>query len=350
MRKRTFTKIIPFLFALFLFNNLFAQLSEPGDTVFVANWNVENLFDTMDDPKTNDSEFLPTSEKEWTEERLETKLDHLTHVINYMNHGCGPDLIALEEVENINVVKRLIYKLDRSRDYVVAHRDSPDERGIEACIVFDRNVFDIDRIVPIHVDIPTGYKTRDILHVIVIHKKSKTKFHFFANHWPSRIGGDEKTEPNRIAAAKVLRTVVDSLMKFDKDKQIVILGDFNDEPDNKSIDSVLNAKDFKCGQKKIKKSTLLNLSYKKASGGEGSYLYDGNWNMLDQIIISPKLMDGKKVDYKCGSFEIINPEFMLIKSGKKTGGPSSTYSGKKYFGGYSDHFPVGAKFFYKKGK
>jgi predicted extracellular nuclease len=350
MRKRTFTKIIPFLFALFLFNNLFAQLSEPGDTVFVANWNVENLFDTMDDPKTNDSEFLPTSEKEWTEERLETKLDHLTHVINYMNHGCGPDLIALEEVENINVVKRLIYKLDRSRDYVVAHRDSPDERGIEACIVFDRNVFDIDRIVPIHVDIPTGYKTRDILHVIVIHKKSKTKFHFFANHWPSRIGGDEKTEPNRIAAAKVLRTVVDSLMKFDKDKQIVILGDFNDEPDNKSIDSVLNAKDFKCGQKKIKKSTLLNLSYKKAGRGEGSYLYDGNWNMLDQIIISPNLMDGKKVDYKCGSFEIIKPEFMLIKSGKKAGGPSSTYSGKKYFGGYSDHFPVGAKFFYKKGK
>ena len=320
------------------------QLPEPGDTIYVANWNVENLFDTMDDPKTNDSEFLPTSPKEWNQEKFERKLNNLVRVINYMNDGCGPDLLGFEEVENINVLKFLSYKLP-DRDYIIAHRDSPDARGIDASLIYDRSIFDIVEIVPIHVEIPTGYSTRDILHVTLLHKRSNTKLHVFVNHWPSRRGGEEKSEPNRIAAAKCLRSAVDSLLKLSADTQIIILGDFNDEPNNISIEETLHAKDFNCSDKKFNSSMLLNLSYKKFSENQGSYLYRTDWNMIDQIIVSQTLDDGKGLEYKCGSFEIVKPEFMIVKSGDRKGGPLATFAGSKYLGGYSDHFPVAAKFY-----
>jgi len=330
-------------------NFVTAQEIKLNDTLYIATWNVENLFDTDDDTLTNDSEFLPGSEKDWTEERLETKLKNLTHVINFMNNGCGPDVIGFQEVENISVLKRLMYKMP-SRDYIIAHRDSPDERGIDACLMYDRSVFDIEEIVPIEVKIPSGYKTRDILHVVLTHRESKTKVHFFVNHWPSRRGGEAESEKNRIAAAQILRNNVDSLQQDEDDKQIIILGDFNDEPNNKSIDSVLNAKNYLCGESKSDDNELLNLSYKLFSEGFGTYQYKSDWNMLDQIIVSQDFVDGKNIEYKYGSFEIIKPEFMLIKSGSKKGAPSGTYGGNKYYGGYSDHFPVGIEIYYNNNK
>ncbi len=348
LKKLTFY-LSGFIFTLLFITSTKGQLSEPDDTIYVANWNVENLFDVIDDPEINDSDFLPSSDKEWNQEKLERKLNNLVKVINFMNNGCGPDILGLEEIENINVLKLLIYKF-HDRDYIIAHRDSPDERGIDACLIYDRNIFDIVDIVPIHVEIPTGYNTRDILHTVLLHKKSKTKLHVFVNHWPSRIGGEEKTEPNRIAAAKYLRNAVDSLLKFPTENQIIILGDFNDEPDNNSITKILKAKDFSCFRKKFSKNVLLNLSYPKFADKEGSYLYNSDWNMLDQIIASTAFRDGKSLDYKCESFEVVKPDFMVIKEGSKEGGPSATYAGKKYFGGYSDHFPVAAKFYYQKRK
>ena len=340
---------ISLVFLVFAFANISikGQLYEPGDAVFIASWNVENLFDTDDDPKTNDVEFTPESKKQWTEDRLEHKLNNLTKVINYMNDGCGPDIIGFEEVENINVLKRLSYKMP-DRDYIICHRDSPDRRGIDASLIYDRNVFDIVDLVPIHVKIPTGYPTRDILHVTLLHKKSKTKLHVFVNHWPSRSGGEEKSEPNRIAVAKYLRAVVDSLMKRNSDRQIICIGDFNDEPNNQSIEKILKADDFDCSPKKYKNSQLLNLAYEDFNEGIGSYLYKTDWNMIDQIIISNGLFDGKNLEYKCGSFEVVKPEFMQEKEGKRTGAPKPTYEGNKYIGGYSDHFPVGAKLYFRK--
>ncbi len=346
MRKLILIKALLVTIPFFTANNLFAQEFKLSDTLYIATWNVENLFDTDDDSLTNDSEFLPGSEKDWTEERLEIKLKNLTHVINYINNGCGPDVICFQEVENIIVLKRLMYKMP-SRDYIIAHRDSPDERGIDACLMYDRNVFDIEEIIPIEVKIPSGYKTRDILHVVLIHRESETKLHFFVNHWPSRRGGEVESEKNRIAAAQILRTNVDSLLQNEDDKQIIILGDFNDEPDSKSIDSVLKAKDYLCDENISDKSELLNLSYKLFSEGFGTYQYRGDWNMLDQIIVSQNFIDYGNLKYKCGSFEIVKPDFMLIKTGSKKGAPSGTYGGNKYYGGYSDHFPVGIKIYNK---
>ncbi len=322
------------------------QSSNRNDTIYIAAWNVENLFDTEDDPIKNDSEFLPESKKQWTDDKLEKKLSNLVRVINFMNDGCGPDILALEEVENINVVKKLLYKLPY-RDYVTVYRESPDERGIDVTLIYDRDIFKIISVDTLRVNLPNSAKTRYILHVTLSHKLSNTNLQIFVNHWPSRLGGQVKSEPNRIAAAKVLRGKVDSLFSIDNE-QIIILGDFNDEPDNISIKEVLNAKEYNCESTNIRAKELINLSYKSFLSGKGTYLYGSDWNMLDQIIVSSSLFDKMKIDYICDSFEIIQPSFMISKSGEKTGAPIPTYSGNRYIGGYSDHFPVGAKFYFIK--
>ena len=311
------------------------------DSFYVANWNMENLYDTQNDSLTNDEEFLPESNKNWTDDRLEQKLTNLVKVINYMNKGCGPDVLAMEEIENIMVMKRLIYKM-RDRDYVIVHRNSPDRRGIDVGLIYDRSVFTIDSVEAIHVELPTHSPTRDILHTILIHKKTGKKVHFYVNHWPSRLGGEEKSNINRVETALVLKRSLDSLKLAQKENNVIILGDFNDEPANESITETLGAKDFSCGSSDG--SSLLNLSYKKFAEGEGSYLYNGKFEMIDQIIISPNFVFGNNSGYECGSFEIIKPQFIIYESGRRKGGAIPTYEGSKYIGGFSDHFPVGAKF------
>lgn len=317
------------------------------DSFYVANWNVENLYDVTNDPLKDDEEFLPESSKQWNDARYEDKLNNLTKVINYMNNGCGPDILAMEEVENINVVKRLLYKM-RDRDYIVAHRDSPDARGIDVALLYDRNVFDIGNLEKLHVELPNASPTRDILYVVLIYKKNNEKVHLYVNHWPSRRGGEEKSSINRKAAANVLKNSLDKLKKSAPNSNIIILGDFNDEPNNESVETVLGAKDFNCS--KPERNSLFNLTYKKYKGGEGSYLYGGKFDMLDQIIISSALLDGKKIEYVCNSFTVIKPQFMIMEEGKRKGGAIPTYVGTQYLGGYSDHFPVGAKFILKSKK
>lgn len=317
------------------------------DSFYVASWNLENLYDTVNDTLKNDEEFLPGSAKRWNDERFDRKLDNLVKVINYMNNGCGPDILALEEVENINVVKRLIYKM-RDRDYIVVHRNSPDKRGIDVALIYDRNIFSIESVASLHVELPNGNPTRDILHAVLIFKKNKEKIHLYTNHWPSRIGGEEKSNINRVTAAKVLKSSLDTLARTSPKSNIIILGDFNDEPNNESVQSVLGAKDFECI--KGRNNGLLNLSYKKFLNKEGSYLYGGKFDMIDQIIISSTYLDGKNSEYLCDSFSVIKPPFMVFDKGKRKGGAIPTYSGTEYIGGFSDHFPVGAKFILKGSK
>ncbi|HOI30139.1 MAG TPA: endonuclease/exonuclease/phosphatase family protein [Melioribacteraceae bacterium] len=325
---------------LFTFTTLHCQVDNHGKSFYVASWNIENLFDTKDDPNINDEEFLPEGSRQWTIDRFETKISNLAKVINHMNDGCGPDIIAFQEVENLNVLKWLVYRF-KHRDYIIAHRDSPDERGIDVALFYDRKVFDIEELDTLRVEIPTGTPTRYILHVALRHKNEKSIIHLFVNHWPSRRGGEVKSEPNRIAAARVLKNLVDKILSEDKSSKIILLGDFNDEPDNKSIQETLGASEFNCSESN---NNLLNLAYTKASRNEGSYLFGSTWNMIDQIIISGSLFDKKGIDYLCDSYEVIKPDFMVIKEGERQGGPLPTYSGSRYLGGYSDHFPVGAKF------
>ena len=338
-------KTIGIVLLLLISQKISAQ-SAVRDSFYVANWNVENLFDTIDNPNKNDDEFLPGSKKEWNDYRYETKIYNLSRVINYINQGCGPDILGVEEVENINVLKSLTYSL-RSRDYVMVYRDSPDERGIATALIYDRSIFMIDSVADLHVELPTKYPTRDILHVVLIHKKSKNKIHVYVNHWPSRRGGEEKSEPNRIAAAEVLKASIDTLNQTAPNSEVIIIGDFNDNPNDGSIVNTLHTQDYDCTQSEPPKENFINIADKKFENGDGSYLYSGKWEMIDQIILSKSLFEKDKIMYGCNSFEIIKPEFMVFKEGKRKGGAIPTYEGNRYIGGYSDHFPVGAKFYVK---
>ena len=237
------------------------------DSIYVANWNLENLFDTENDTLKNDEEFLPGTKKDWNVSRFDQKLNHLAQVINYMNDGCGPDILSVEEVENIMVMKKLTYILN-SRDYVACHRESPDERGIDVGLFYDRNVFMADSIANLHVEIPDNRPTRDILHVILTHKKSGKKINIYVNHWPSRRGGETKSEPNRVAAAEVLKSSLDTLFRTSPKSEVIIIGDFNDNPDNESIVETLGAKGYNCNDNKKPESQYLNLSNSFFEKGE----------------------------------------------------------------------------------
>lgn len=343
--KETIVKLLVLL--IFLPQILYCQ-TEKKETLYFAQFNIENLFDAIDDPAIDDTEFLPESEKFWTEGKVNAKLNNLAKVINYLNNGKGPDVLAIEEVENFNMMKRLCYAL-KDREYIPAHRESKDARGIDVGLLYDRKVFEIEDLKTIEVILPTRYPTRDILHVTLKHRSSGEIIHFFVNHWPSRSGGKEKSNPNRIAAAKTLRYALEDLFEHEPNANVVLLGDFNDEPMDQSVYRTLRADDFNCGDEH-KPNSLLNLAYKKAENEEGSYLYQKNWDMIDQIIISSALNDGKKLEYECDSYEILKPDFMIIQSGNRAGGALPTYMGSKYIGGYSDHFPVGARFFIKADK
>src|SRR3989339_38308 len=223
--KETIVKLLTIL--VFLPQILFCQ-TEKKETLYFAQFNIENLFDAVDDPAIDDSEFLPESEKFWTE-------------------------------------------------------------------------------------------------------------------------GKEKSDVNREAAAKYLRIELNDLFEKEPNANVILLGDFNDEPRDKSVTRMLKADDFSCGEEH-ETNSLFNLAYKKAENEEGSYLYAKNWDMIDQIIISSALNDGKKLEYECDSYEVVKPKFMIIESGSRAGGALPTYMGSKYIGGYSDHFPVGARFYFKTEK
>jgi exonuclease III len=191
------------------------------------------------------------------------------------------------------------------------------------------------------VELDDHYPTRDILEASFTISKKDTVF-FYVNHWPSRRGGEEESEHNRVSVAKTLREAVDKNSK----RNIIIMGDFNDEPLNKSLSVTLNAEPYSCEKKYVKIDSLYNLAYWQDVQEHGTYFYKGVYNMLDQIIISGKLCGGGNISYLCGSFGIFEPEFLLTYSGYYKASPHPTYGGAKYLGGYSDHFPVYAKFKY----
>ena len=312
------------------------------DTMAIGFWNMENMYDTLDDKTKNDDEFLPTAKKQWTSERYNTKLSHHAKVIHEMNNGKGPDMLGMSEVENRAVVEDLTGRFLSDIGYKVAHLESPDERGIDVALIYKAAKFTLLSLVGDTVELPTKYPTRLILHVTLVDQNTDT-LHVFVNHWPSRRGGEDKSEINRIAAASVLRRDVDALLAKNERTNIVIMGDFNDEPNNASIDSVLKAAHYTCDSFD-KNNSLQNLAWARKSNGEGTLKYRDNWNLLDQIIVSNRLIKGKKLQYICNSFEIFKPEYIVTKSGKYEGSPFPTYGGDRYLGGYSDHFPVLAKF------
>ncbi len=343
--------IIALIIAFAIPNSINAKNNDQ-DTITVAFWNLENLFDTVHDINKKDEEFTPTGSAEWTVERLNKKLFNEARVIRSMNNGRGPEILGFSEIEHQALMDSMTNKFLSDKNYKVAYKESPDHRGIDNGLIYKSDEFSLLSVIGDTIHVPDNYPTRLILNVNLLFKTNKDTLHVFVNHWPSRLGGEEKSEPNRIAAAATLKSQVDKLFAQNSNSRILIMGDFNDEPGNNSILKTLDAKPFACDSivsENIlsERKELLNLAYTDYSKNLGSYKYRDTWNMLDQIIISPEMIDGSNTRLVCGSFTIYKPEFMVTQSGKYKGTPFPTYGGRRYLGGYSDHFPVFAKFIIK---
>lgn len=304
----------------------------------VGFYNLENLFDTQNDPYTFDKQFLPKSDRKWTKERYEEKLENLAKVISELTTYGTPTFLGVCEIENREVLKDLIEEsVLLSRNYDIVHRESPDERGIDVGFIYDADLFSVTKVTTHQPDL-SDYddKTRDILHISGKLTNGE-KLHFFINHWPSRGEGRKESEPKRVIAAQTLNDAITTVLTKDADAKIIVMGDFNDEPSNKSISQTLGVS---CEVSETEENQLYNAFCELEDQDYGSYRYRKYWDMLDQIMVSSALLtDTSGVHFLPQSADIKDEPWM-IQTGKYEGFPLRTYGGYKYLGGYSDHFPV----------
>ncbi|WP_426432021.1 endonuclease/exonuclease/phosphatase family protein [Winogradskyella sp. HB-48] len=304
----------------------------------IAFYNIENLFDIENDPLTNDDDFLPTSAKRWTSKRYQNKLRKIGSVITKIgeeNTGTAPVIIGLAEVENRNVLMDLTnseHLIDLGYDFV--HFDSLDERGVDVALLYKTNLFEVENSETFSVylqnDLGLRDYTRDIL--LVQGRFGNEKLHIIVNHWSSRREGEKETEYKRIAAADVVNSIIARLKNENNDAKIIVMGDFNDNPENESI-SLLE-----------KESSLYNPFKTIQSHNKGSLNHNFQWNMFDQILFTNNFFNFNSSNLKFVKADVFNSNFVTQYHGKYKGQPFRTYVGKKYKGGYSDHFPVYVQF------
>lgn len=319
-----------------------ATVSGQSKSVSIVFYNVENLFDTINQPNVADEEFTPQSEKKWNSERYQAKLDNVSKVLAASGKDDLPAVIGMCEVENQHVVDDLVHHKNLKKGkYKIVHEDSPDGRGIDVALAYNKKLFKCISHETLSVKLPgeNARPTRDILHVIGRLAKQDT-IHLFVNHWPSRYGGEEESEPNRIAAAETLRDKVNEVLEESPDAKILIMGDFNDYPLNNSIQITLNAKERQDAEHA---TDLVNLAFPMHRAGVGSYNYRGEWGVLDQMMASQGLVNAQRgAAVSDADFYIVKEQWMLYvhpKYGDEK--PNRTYGGDTYYGGFSDHLPVG---------
>ena len=308
-------KLTAFIALLFI-----AGFSSAQSERTISFYNVENLFDTLDNPKKNDNEFLPGGKKKWDSTRYWTKIERINQVMDTLEL---PLIAGFCEVENITTVMHIVKHGNMRTTHAVVHHESPDMRGIDNALIYDKTFLKLKSSGTVHVAMPSPRsKTRDILWAKFV--RGKDSIMAIVNHWPSRIGGQAETEPKRLAAALEAKEFVDSVIRASKKMKIVFMGDLNDYPDNRA-------------PQKIEESLNPMISAESGEFG-GSYSYRGEWGVLDHIYVSKNFKKkGVKLIKKSG--KIHSNSFLLSEfKGNKT--PFRTYAGSKYLGGYSDHFPV----------
>lgn len=305
-------------------------------------YNVENLFDIFDDSLKNDNEFLPNGAKYWSQSKFNQKLINICKVITAVGGWEAPEVVGLCEVENRYCLDLLTRNTPLAKfNYEVIHFESPDNRGIDVALLYRKNKFFPIDTVKIPIVFPDGNSkyTRDVLYVKGATTKDDT-LHIFVNHWPSRWGGQLESEPRRVYVASVIKSVTDSIFKTNPMANIIITGDLNDGPENKSVKETLEAQiEFE----KIKPSKLYNISYYlEHEKALGTHKYNGEWGVLDHLIVSGGLLSKKNNIYTTlDDGHIFKAQFLLEKDDAHFGyKPFRTYLGYRYNGGYSDHLPV----------
>lgn len=316
----------------------FEDMPVRDDMQTVAFYNLENLFDIIDDKHTHDNDFLPTSVKKWTPKRYEKKLRKLGFAISNIGRketGKHPALVGLAEVENASVIKDLIEsKHLEGCHYDYVHYDSLDERGIDVALLYDTNAFEVVTsetfTVQLFDDDGSPDYTRDIL--LVSGLLDGENVHIIVNHWSSRREGEKETEHKRIASSDKAGDVISMLRDKNPDAKIIVIGDFNDDPSSNSIKQLVD------------RFNLYNPMETLRSYNRGTSNYKRQWNLFDQILLSTNFFKSTTNKFEFSTANIFDEDFLKLFNGKYKGTPYRTYVGKKYKGGYSDHFPVYAIF------
>ncbi len=320
----------------------FAQ--NPADTeeryvqATVAFWNLENLYDTINDPLKDDDEFTRGGAKRWNGNRYKQKLQKLSDIIEKLGDENGPEILGVCEIENRTVLEDLISTPALiGRKYKIVHFDSPDRRGVDVGLIYKSGHFKpLNAVaVPVKEEGNKDFITRDVL--VVTGLLNNDTVSFIVNHWPSRRGNGN--EDKRVLAATVVRRQVDSLQTINPEAKVILMGDFNDDPVNKSIHQVLSARSRK---KIVSGSDLFNPMYDMYKNGVGTIAYQDSWSLFDQIIMTQSLLDNKnsKYYYQDGSSGAYVEKRQIQQEGRYQGYPLRTYSGNNFTNGYSDHFPV----------
>ena len=303
----------------------------------VAFYNLENLFDTIpNNPYDRDLEFTPGGANKWDGRKYWSKIKNLSYAISQLKTEYTPDgpaVIGCSEIENRSVLEDLV-KADAIKDWnlQIVHHDSPDRRGIDVGLLYNPKFFKLINVTNHRLDI--GYPTRDQMCVVGLLGGCRTAI--IVNHWPSRRGGAEASSPSREKAAALTRQICDSLYKVDPKMGVIIMGDLNDDPSNKSVAQVIGAVKK---EKDCKEGGYFNPFWSMLDKGIGSYMYQHGWDLFDQIIVNYNLVQGLNgLKYK--NAKVWNNDFLLQKTGQYKGYPLRTFSGGVWMNGYSDHLPT----------
>lgn len=335
---------ITFVVAVLAVWALMASAQKPHTVMF---YNLENLFDTINDPDVRDEEFLPDGVKAWNTAKYTKKLQNIEQVlwgISAQNREF-PTVIGVSEIENRNVLEDIVMQGKLARgNYRICHYDSPDARGVDVAFLYRPDRFQLEgsRPLPVKIaDLP-NFRTRDVL--LMWGRIEGEDFCFMVAHWPSRLGGAAASEPKRMAAAKVMRDAADSILQVNPDCKIVMMGDFNDDPTDRSVVETLGCK----GKiKDLKKGDLFNPYIAMLKAGYGTLAYNDAWNIFDNIVVSENLAVGSAGSLKllkAGKSKfyghIFSAPYLFQQSGQYKGYPLRTFVGNNFQGGYSDHLPV----------
>ncbi len=324
----------------------FAQ--KPYTVVF---YNLENLFDTINDPDTHDEEFLPDGVKKWNTVKYNKKLANMERVLFDLaaQNQTFPTVIGVSEIENRSVLEDLAAQPNLSKgNYRIVHFDSPDARGVDCAFFYRPDQFKLEGAKAHKFDMPSlpNLRTRDL--TTMWGTIEGEPFFFLVSHWPSRLGGKEASAPKRIAAAQQCRRIADSVLKVNPATKIVIMGDFNDDVTDESVTEHLGAKGK---MKDLQTGDMYSPFIDMLRAGHGTLAYQDAWNLFDIMVISENLATGSTGELKLLRAEdskfygnIFHRGYMIQKEGQYKGYPLRTFVTNNFQNGYSDHFPVFIQF------
>lgn len=316
----------------------------------VAFYNLENLFDTINNNGKYDAEFSPDGARQWNGRKYWSKISNLARAITAFNTPTtpnGPAFIGVSEIENRSVLEDLVKAIDERLksegrtpwNLAIVHHDSPDRRGVDVGALYNPRYFKFMNVVnsTLHVEGKPDFRTRD--QMCVTGRMGNDTIDIIVNHWPSRLGGQEQSSPLREAAAALCKHTADSIWKLRPNDGIIIMGDLNDDPQDKSCAKVLSAKKKPAG---VEPHGFYNPFWEMLDRGIGTLAYNSSWNLFDQIIVSGTLLKDNSGESQLHFFQpmVHNFEFLKDKEGNRVGYPRRTFSAGVFLNGYSDHFPT----------